>query len=85
MYDLWWNPAVEDQAIDRAHRIGQTDDIEIYRLVCKRTFEEHINNVLQDKRNITEECLANLNKQLIISEMTDKELYDIFDWSEKVI
>tara|TARA_Y100000389_G_C17468130_1_gene527655 strand:+ start:3259 stop:5817 length:2559 start_codon:yes stop_codon:yes gene_type:complete len=85
MYDLWWNPAVEDQAIDRAHRIGQTDDIEIYRLVCKGTFEEHINNVLQDKRNITEECLANLNKQLIISEMTDEELYNIFDWSEKVI
>ena len=40
--DPWWNPAVEDQASDRAHRMGQTQPVTVYRLVCEHTVEEKI-------------------------------------------
>ncbi|THB77970.1 MAG: DEAD/DEAH box helicase, partial [Desulfobulbaceae bacterium] len=48
--DPWWNPAIEDQASDRAHRIGQTRPVTIYRLVCKNTIEEKIVKLHQEKR-----------------------------------
>jgi len=50
--DPWWNPAVEDQASDRAHRIGQTRPVTIYRLVCKNTIEEKIVTLHQEKRDL---------------------------------
>ena len=48
-YDRWWNPAVENQATDRVYRIGQTNDVNIYKLVCKGTIEERISNILDSK------------------------------------
>ncbi len=50
--DPWWNPAIEDQASDRAHRIGQTRPVTIYRLVCKNTIEEKIVQLHQEKRDL---------------------------------
>lgn len=50
--DPWWNPAIEDQASDRAHRIGQTRPVTIYRLVCKNTIEEKIVKLHQEKRDL---------------------------------
>ena len=50
--DPWWNPAVEDQASDRAHRIGQTRPVTIYRLVCKNSIEEKIVTLHQEKRDL---------------------------------
>ena len=44
-YDLWWNPAVEDQATDRAYRIGQSKNVMVYRFICAGTFEEKINDL----------------------------------------
>lgn len=52
-YDLWWNPAVESQASDRAWRIGQQRDVLVYRFVTEGTFEERINEMLTEKRRIT--------------------------------
>jgi SNF2 family DNA or RNA helicase len=49
LYDPWWNPAVEAQAIDRAHRIGQTKPVFVHRLIARGTIEEKI-LVLQDKK-----------------------------------
>lgn len=55
--DPWWNPAVEDQASDRAHRIGQTRPVTIYRLVCKNTIEEKIVKLHQEKRDLADSLL----------------------------
>jgi SNF2 family DNA or RNA helicase len=55
--DPWWNPAIEDQASDRAHRIGQTRPVTIYRLVCKNTIEEKIVRLHQEKRDLADSLL----------------------------
>ena len=55
--DPWWNPAVEDQASDRAHRIGQTRPVTIYRLVCRHTIEEKIVQLHQEKRDLADSLL----------------------------
>lgn len=69
-YDLWWNPAVENQATDRAYRIGQTKDVTVYRLITRGTFEERINDMLNEKRNLAdmtvtvgESWIGDLSKQ----------------------
>jgi SNF2 family DNA or RNA helicase len=51
-YDRWWNPAVEDQATDRAHRIGQRDSENVYKLVTGGTLEERISDMLVRKREL---------------------------------
>ena len=56
--DPWWNPAVEDQAIDRAHRIGQPRPVTVYRLVAAGTIEERIVELHHDKRALAEGVLA---------------------------
>jgi superfamily II DNA or RNA helicase len=55
--DPWWNPATEDQASDRAHRIGQQRPVTIYRLVCKQTIEEKILDLHQHKRDLADSLL----------------------------
>ena len=56
--DPWWNPAVEDQASDRAHRIGQTRPVTIYRLVTEGTIEEQIVDLHRNKRDLADRLLA---------------------------
>jgi SNF2 family DNA or RNA helicase len=53
-YDPWWNPAVEDQATDRTHRIGQTRPITVYRLVCEGTVEQRVLGLQDRKRQLTQ-------------------------------
>ncbi len=53
-YDLWWNPAVEAQATDRAYRIGQTKNVMVYRPLCKGTFEEKIDELLKSKKYLAD-------------------------------
>jgi hypothetical protein len=55
--DPWWNPATEAQATDRAHRIGQTRPVTVYRLISKGTIEEHVVALHKDKRNLAEALL----------------------------
>jgi SNF2 family DNA or RNA helicase len=55
--DPWWNPAVEDQASDRAHRIGQKRPVTIYRLVAKNTIEEKIVDLHHQKRDLADSLL----------------------------
>ncbi|MDR3089806.1 MAG: DEAD/DEAH box helicase [Desulfobulbaceae bacterium] len=71
--DPWWNPAIEDQASDRAHRIGQTRPVTIYRLVCKNTIEEKIVKLHQDKRELAGSLLegSDLSARLSSSELLD--------------
>ncbi|MBN9416266.1 MAG: TerB family tellurite resistance protein [Candidatus Eremiobacteraeota bacterium] len=56
--DPWWNPAVEDQATDRAHRIGQTQTVNVYRLIARETVEEKVLELHQSKRELAESVLA---------------------------
>jgi len=57
-YDPWWNPAVEDQATDRAHRIGQTKNVFVYRLITKGTVEEKIMKLKERKRNLLDTVIS---------------------------
>ncbi len=51
-YDLWWNPAVETQATDRAYRIGQKRNVIVHRFITSGTFEERIDNIIQSKKEL---------------------------------
>ena len=75
-YDLWWNPAVESQASDRAWRIGQQRDVVVYRFVTEGTFEERINEMLTEKRRITD--LAVSSGEHWVGDLTASELRDLF-------
>lgn len=71
--DPWWNPAIEDQASDRAHRIGQTRPVTIYRLVCKNTIEEKIVKLHQEKRDLAGNLLegSDMSARLNADELLD--------------
>ncbi|HSR37969.1 MAG TPA: C-terminal helicase domain-containing protein [Phnomibacter sp.] len=58
LFDPWWNVAVENQAIDRTHRIGQTSHVFAYRLICKNTVEEKIMVLKDRKRKISDELVS---------------------------
>lgn len=77
-YDLWWNPAVEAQATDRAYRIGQQKNVMVHRFITKNTFEERINDMIQSKKALAgltvssgENWIGNLNNQEL------KEVFEI--------
>jgi uncharacterized Zn finger protein/superfamily II DNA or RNA helicase len=75
-FDLWWNPAVEAQATDRAFRIGQQRNVLVHRFITSATFEEKIDKMIQQKKE-----LANLtvtSGETWIGELSDKELRDLF-------
>lgn len=55
-YDSDWNPTVDQQAMDRAHRLGQTKQVTVYRLVCKGTIEERILQRAKEKSEVSESC-----------------------------
>ncbi len=65
--DPWWNPAVEDQASDRAHRIGQTRPVTIYRIIAENTIEEKIVKMHHNKRDLADRLLANTDQSAKIS------------------
>ncbi|MGI5271808.1 SNF2-related protein [Nonomuraea sp. CA-218870] len=71
-YDRWWNPAVEDQATDRAHRIGQTRPVQVHRLITEGTIEDRIARMLAAKRSLADAVLA--SGEAALTELTDAEL-----------
>ncbi|MCC7076346.1 MAG: DEAD/DEAH box helicase [Acidimicrobiia bacterium] len=71
-FDRWWNPAVEDQASDRAHRIGQTRDVWVHKLVCLGTVEERIDAMLERKRALADTVVA--EGESWVTELGDDEL-----------
>lgn len=75
-YDLWWNPAVEDQATDRSFRIGQDKNVMVHRLVTLGTFEEKIDEMIKQKKELVN--LAVFEGEKTITELTDEEIYKIF-------
>lgn len=57
-FDRWWNPAVEDQATDRAYRIGALRDVMVRKLVCQGTIEERVDSVLEAKRSLADAVIG---------------------------
>lgn len=75
-YDLWWNPAVEEQATDRAYRIGQTNNVIVHRLISLGTFEEKIDEMITAKKELAE--LTVTAGESRFSELSNEELREIF-------
>ena len=78
-YDLWWNPAVEEQATDRTYRIGQDKNVLVHRMITLGTFEEKIDEMLKTKKELAD--LAVYEGEKIITELSDEEIYNIFTLS----
>lgn len=74
-YDLWWNPAVENQATDRAYRIGQSENVMVYRFICKGTFEEKINEMIHKKEELAQLTVG--DGETFITEMDNNELKEM--------
>jgi len=72
-FDRWWNPAVENQATDRAFRIGQTKNVLVHKFVCRGTVEEKIDLLIESKRQLSQELLEG-GADLLLTEMKDDEL-----------
>ncbi len=75
-FDRWWNPAVENQATDRAYRIGQKKNVLVHKFVCQGTIEEKIDNLLSSKKGLSDELLT-LEKEINLTELNNAELLDI--------
>lgn len=80
--DPWWNPAVEDQASDRAHRIGQERPVTIYRFVMQNTIEEKIINLHEHKRNLANELLSG---QSVTGKLSNDDLMNLISNSHGVL
>ncbi|MCG7210277.1 DEAD/DEAH box helicase [Streptomyces arenae] len=74
-FDRWWNPAVEEQATDRAYRIGQTQPVQVHRLVTEGTVEDRIAEMLESKRALADAILG--TGEAALTELTDRELSDL--------
>ena len=74
-FDRWWNPAVEEQATDRAHRIGQTRPVQVHRLIAEGTVEDRIAAMLASKRSIAEAVLR--SGEAALTELSDAELAEL--------
>lgn len=75
-FDRWWNPAVEDQATDRAFRIGQTKDVQVHKLVCLGTLEERIDTLIESKRLLSASVVG--DSEAWLTELDDEELRGLF-------
>jgi SNF2 family DNA or RNA helicase len=60
----WWNPAIEDQACDRVHRLGQQNDVEVYRFITKNSVEEKLLALQERKRQLAEQALSPESKAM---------------------
>ncbi len=74
-FDRWWNPAVEEQATDRAYRIGQTQPVQVHRLITEGTVEDRIAEMLEAKRALADAILG--SGEAALTELTDRELTDL--------
>jgi len=75
-FDRWWNPAVENQATDRAFRIGQKKNVLVHKFVCRGTVEEKIDRLIESKRDLSDELLA-AGGEIRLTELKDEELLQL--------
>jgi SNF2 family DNA or RNA helicase len=82
-FDRWWNPAVEDQATDRVHRIGQQRRVQVHKFVCVGTLEERIDSMLTQKRALARNVIGSGEEWL--TELSTEELRDLFVLSKDAV
>jgi SNF2 family DNA or RNA helicase len=82
-FDRWWNPAVENQATDRAFRIGQTRDVLVHKFVCMGTLEERIDRMLEHKKGLAESILGVGESWL--TELSNEELREVFTLRKRAV
>ena len=75
-FDRWWNPAVENQATDRAFRIGQRKNVLVHKFICRGTIEDHIDQLIESKLKLVKGVLEG-GAELLLTEMSDRELLDL--------
>ena len=75
-FDLWWNPAVEAQATDRAYRIGQQRNVQVHRFITRGTFEERINEMIRSKRELAEMAVG--TGEAWVGQLPPEELRALF-------
>jgi non-specific serine/threonine protein kinase len=75
-FDRWWNPAVENQATDRAFRIGQSKNVLVHKFICRGTVEDKIDQLIESKQLLVKDVLEG-GTQLQLTELNDKELLDL--------
>ncbi|MBP0624139.1 DEAD/DEAH box helicase [Cupriavidus consociatus] len=75
-YDRWWNPAVENQATDRAFRIGQKRNVLVHKFICRGTIEDRIDQLIEAKQQLVKDVLEG-GAELLLTEMSDRELLDL--------
>lgn len=81
-FDRWWNPAVEDQATDRAYRIGQTQMVQVHKFVCTGTIEEKVDEILEEKRGLADSIVG--TGEDWITELDDNELRELFSLTSSI-
>jgi non-specific serine/threonine protein kinase len=72
-FDRWWNPAVENQATDRAFRIGQRKNVLVHKFVCRGTVEERIDEMMSSKQKLSDEVLSGVGDSAL-TELSNEEL-----------
>ncbi|MCL2088408.1 MAG: DEAD/DEAH box helicase [Oscillospiraceae bacterium] len=77
-FDRWWNPAIENQATDRAFRIGQTKDVMVHKFVTTGTIEEKIDRIIEDKSKLAKDIIAESSGEKWVTEMSDSDLMNLF-------
>lgn len=75
-FDRWWNPSVENQATDRAFRIGQKRNVMVHKLVCRGTIEEKINHMISEKMKLASDILAG-GAETLLTELDDNAIVDL--------
>jgi len=83
-FDRWWNPAVENQATDRAFRIGQKKVVNVYKFICTKTIEDKINDIINSKKELSEKVIGESEDSTVswITKMDDKKLKEFFSYSD---
>jgi len=82
-FDRWWNPAVENQATDRAHRIGQERTVQVHKLICSGTLEEKVDQMIEDKQGLAEQIVG--AGENWITELSDKEVRELFQLNQELV
>ena len=75
-FDRWWNPAVENQATDRAFRIGQTQNVQVHKFVCAGTLEEKIDEMIENKQEIAGSVVG--SGEAWLTKLSNAELKELF-------
>ena len=82
-FDRWWNPAVENQATDRAFRIGQHKNVHVHKLITAGTLEEHIDELLEHKTKVSGQIIETSSQQWI-TELSNEEINDLVQLNDDI-